>query len=160
MNRGQFGFTVIELIVVLGIIGAMLVIAVPATNRKAMSLPLASEELQGNLRLARANASRHGAHFRLTITGAQTYTIQRMQDPDGDGIWTADSTYPTQTSTLSPSVSIGSGAIGQKIEFNTRGLLHSTVAGVVPTVMYIPLTMTGGSTKTIEVWPSGQVQES
>ena len=160
MKRGNAGFSLMELIVVMGIIGTMVAVAAPATNRKVMSLPLASEELQGALRLARANASRHGAHFRLTITDAKTYTIQRMQDPDGDGIWAADSTYPVQTSTLSPSVSIGGGAIGQRIEFNTRGLLHSTFAGVVPTVVYIPLTMTGSSTKTIEVWPSGQVQES
>jgi Tfp pilus assembly protein FimT len=159
MRRDQFGFSALELVVVLGVIGVMVVVAVPATNRKVMSLPIASEELQSALRLARANASRHGAHFRLTITGAQTYTVQRMKDPDGDGIWTVDSTYPAQTSTLSPSVSI-TGTTGQKIEFNTRGLLHATVAGQIPAVVSIPLKAVGGKTKTIEVWPSGQVQES
>ena len=159
MKRGSAGFTVMELLVAVGMIGVMIVIAAPRTNHKAMSLPLTVEDLEDNLRMTRANSMRHGAHFRLTITGAQTYTIQRMQDPDGDGIWTADSAYPTQTVTVSPSVSIGA-TIGQKIEFNTRGMLHSTVAGVVPTVVYIPLTVTGGSTKTIEVWPSGQIEES
>ncbi|MBM4258984.1 MAG: hypothetical protein FJ147_24170 [Deltaproteobacteria bacterium] len=160
MKRGNAGFTIMELLVVVGVIGTMLIVATPAVNRKAASLPLASEELQGALRIARANSSRHGAHFRVTITGAQAYTIQRMQDPDGDGIWTPDSSYPTQPMTLSPPVSIGSGAIGKQIEFNTRGLLHSTVAGVVPSVVYIPLTVIGGGTETLEVWPSGQVQES
>ncbi len=160
MKRGQAGFSLMELIVVIGLVGSMLAIAAPAANRKAMSLPQASEELQSNFRLARANSMRHGAHFRVTITGAKTYTIQRMQDADGDGIWAVDSTYPTQTVTLSPAVSIGSAALNKRIEFNQRGLLHSTIAGEIPAVVYVPLTLTGGSTKTIEVWPSGQVQES
>ena len=160
MKLGQGGFTMMELIVVIAVVSVMLIIAVPATNRKAMSLPVASEELQAHLRLARANAGRHGAHFRVTITSTQMYTIQRMQDPDGDGIWVPDSSYPAQTQTLSPAVSIGGSAVGQKIEFNTRGLLHSTVSGVLPSVVYIPLTGPGSGTKVIEVWPSGQVQES
>jgi prepilin-type N-terminal cleavage/methylation domain-containing protein len=160
MKHGQKGFSLMELIVVMGIIGTMIAVAAPATNRKAMSLPLASEELQGALRIARANSMRHGAHFRLTITSAQTYTIQRMQDPDGDGIWAVDSAYPVQTTTLSPSVSIGSSAVGQRIEFNSRGLLHSTVAGILPSVVYVPLSVIGGNTKTVEIWPSGQVEES
>jgi Tfp pilus assembly protein FimT len=160
MKRESPGFSVMELIIVLGIVGAMIVVAVPATNRKAVSLPLASEELQGALRTARANSMRHGAHFRLTITSAQTYTIQRMRDPDGDGIWAVDSTHQAQTAKLPPTVSIGSTAVNTKIEFNTRGLLHSTVAGEIPAVIFIPLNLTNGNSKTIEVWPSGQVQES
>ena len=83
-----------------------------------------------------------------------------MQDADGDGIWAVDSSYPTQTVTLSPAVSIGGAVLNKSIEFNQRGLLHSTIAGEIPAVVYVPLTLTGGSTKTIEVWPSGQVQES
>ena len=91
MKRGQEGFSLMELIVVIGLVGLMLTIAAPAANSKAMSLPQEAEELQSNFRLARANSMRHGAHFRVTITGAKTYTIQRMQDADGDGIWAVDS---------------------------------------------------------------------
>ena len=160
MKSGSAGFTVMELLVAVAMIGVMVMLAAPRVNRKSMSLSLASEEFQGNLRTARANAMRRGAHFRVTITGTQTYTLQRMSDPDGDGLWTVDATYPTQTVTIPPSVSIGAAAVSQKIEFNTRGMLNGTVAGVAPTVVYIPLTVTGGSTKTIEIWPSGQVEES
>jgi prepilin-type N-terminal cleavage/methylation domain-containing protein len=160
MKRGQAGFSLMELIVVMGIVGSMLAIAAPAANRKAVSLPQAAEELQSNFRLARANSMRHGAHFRVTITGAKTYTIQRMQDGDGDRIWAVDSSYLTQTVTLPPPVSIGSATLNKRIEFNQRGLLHSTITGEIPAVVYVPPTLTDGSTKTIEVWPSGQVQES
>jgi hypothetical protein len=102
----------------------------------------------------------HEAHFCVTITGAKTYTIQRMQDADGDRIWAVDSSYPTQIVTLSPAVSIGGAAVNKSIEFNQRGLPHSTITGEIPAVVYVPLTLTGGSTKPIEVWPSGQVLES
>jgi prepilin-type N-terminal cleavage/methylation domain-containing protein len=46
MKRGQAGFSLMELIVVMGIVGSMLAIAAPAADRKAMSLPQAAEELQ------------------------------------------------------------------------------------------------------------------
>ena len=70
-----------ELIVVIGLVGLMLTIAAPAANSKAMSLPQAAEELQSNFRLARANSMRHGAHFRVTITGGRRTLFSECKMP-------------------------------------------------------------------------------
>ena len=63
MNRGQFGFTVMELLVVMGIIGAALAVAIPNLNRRQLDLSTASQGLESEIRLARAYSISRGAHL-------------------------------------------------------------------------------------------------
>lgn len=160
MKRGQFGFTVMELIVVMGIIGVMGAIAIPTLNRQVLSLTVTSGELTGNLRLARADATGRSVHFRVTLSSETTYRIERLEDNNNDGVWTVDGGYTPRTVTLPPSMSVTTG-VGAVIEFSSRGIrvpnADGSPASLITLVLYDANTT---ESKTIKVWPSGQIEES
>jgi len=141
MLAGEKGLTVFEMIVTLGIIGILTGVAISSFGSKA-------------LRVARANATGRGVHFRVTIN-ADSYSTQRLQDPDGDGNWTPDGA--AQQVDISNPAYISTGA-GTAIEFDTRGLLmppdDDTPASVITIKIENP---ENGGTKEIQVWPSGQI---
>ena len=150
MLAGEKGLTVIEMIVTLGIIGILTGVAVSSFGSKTLALSSATEDLLGALRVARANATGRGVHFRVTVN-ANSYSIQRLQDPDEDGNWTPDGA--AQQVDLPNPAYIGTGA-GTAIEFDTRGLLVPPPAGVITIQIVNP---DNGGTKEIQVWPSGQI---
>ncbi|MGE0823617.1 MAG: Tfp pilus assembly protein FimT/FimU [Candidatus Binatia bacterium] len=154
MKRKLDGFTVVELLVTIGIIGIVGMLAIPAINSGTISLSSASEELQANLRLARGNAVGRGVHFRVTLD-MDSYTVERLHDPDEDGVWSTDTSFPPQTTRLPSSVHVSEG-VGTVVEFDTRGLLYPLPEE--------PLSITLDNAKTnqtkhLKVWASGQVYE-
>jgi Tfp pilus assembly protein FimT len=149
-----------ELIVVLGIVGVVVMVAAPTVNRKAMSLTVTVGELMGDLRLARADATGRGVHFRVTLSSATTYRIERLEDSNNDGVWAVDGGYTPRTVTLPSSMSVTTG-VGAVIEFSARGIrvpnADGTPASLITLVLYDAKTT---QSKTIKVWPSGQIEES
>jgi len=156
--RSQRGVSLIELIVVLGLVSGLIALSIPRLNKSNLNLPLVEQTLIADIRMARANATSRGVHFRVSLS-ASSYAIQRLQDEDGDGVWDPDSEFPEQTVDLPYGISITEGA-GSMIEFTTRGLLASESDGTPASVISVTVYDSDHSqSKTIEVWPSGQVQE-
>lgn len=93
MRQGR-GFQLIELLVVLTLILLVASVTLPwlSSNAGAVQLDLASAEVVGALRLARATAIRLGVKvgvkFREQQEGALTFTL--YSDGDGDGVLTRD----------------------------------------------------------------------
>jgi prepilin-type N-terminal cleavage/methylation domain-containing protein len=159
MKRGQKGFTIIELIVVMGFIGVMGAIAIPNINSRQLNLTSAVEELGANVRLARANATGRGVHYRVTFS-ANSYSVQRLRsvlDAYGNKIWVPDGS--PQTEQLPNTVTVISGA-GATVEFNSRGLLEDELDGTPADIVNLTLRDSSYSSRTIEIWPSGQIQEA
>ena len=148
------GFSLIELFVALGIFGLLVAVALPNLDHTEAQLEPAVENLAASIRTAHAHTLSRGARYRVTL-GSTSYSVRRLQDNDGDGVWVPDSTVPTQTITLPSGTTISQGA-GTNIEFTTRGLLAPQANGAW-TVITIALSSTGHS-KSLEVWPSGQVE--
>jgi len=71
--------SLVELLVVIGILAVLVMVTRTGLNRSALNLPAATQNLVGDLRIARANAASRGAHFRVTLS-ASSYTMQRLQD--------------------------------------------------------------------------------
>src|SRR5262249_289381 len=84
--HAQRGFSLIELLVVIGIFGIVVTIALHQIKDGELDLSTATQNLVGELRIARANATSRGAHYRVTIS-SESYSVQRLQDDDGDGVW-------------------------------------------------------------------------
>jgi hypothetical protein len=150
--RRQRGVSFAELVLTLGLAGLMAGFAASALNRRAMNLTAAAEGLMGSLRLARANATSRGAHYRVSFT-ASSYTVERLQDDDGDGVWVPEGN-PLVVD-LPAGVSLTNGA-GEDVEFDTRGLLAEEPDGSLPPLLTLRLE-DGARFREIEVWPSGQV---
>jgi len=150
--RNNSGMTMVELLVVLALIAVMGGLALPSVNSSAFNLSKATDELIANVRLSRGFATGRGAHYRMTIN-ANSYTVQRLIDPDGDGVWSPDSSFPPQTVNLPATVHIVTGAV---LEFDSRGLLSPLPPE--PFVIQLNDAKTGRS-KQVKVWASGQVYE-
>jgi prepilin-type N-terminal cleavage/methylation domain-containing protein len=158
--RGESGMTLAELLVAIAIIGILVGTAIPNLNSSVLNLTQAAENMGGDLRVARANATGRGRHYRVTFS-SNSYSVQRLSAIiDGSGNttgWAPDGS--PQTVPFPNLISIVAGA-GSVVEFNSRGLLEPPSVGVGATVVNVTLrdSKTGHS-KTIEIWPSGQIQE-
>jgi Tfp pilus assembly protein FimT len=149
--------TLLEVLVVVSMIGIMGAIAVPRLNRSALNLSSAADNFIGNLRMARASAVSRGARYRVTLD-ADSYSIQRLQDNNEDGVWEPDGAWPSQDVDLPVGVSLTVASGDGVIEFDTRGLVAPPNAEDPPEIEEISLSR-DGDTQQVEVWPSGQVLE-
>src|SRR5262249_40318086 len=82
-------YRAIDIAVAVGIVSLLIALILPTLNSRDIRLPSATRGLVDHLRLARAGAASRGAHFRVTFQ-ANAYTIEQLQDSDGDGIWEPD----------------------------------------------------------------------
>lgn len=148
------GFSLIELLVILGVVGILVAIAIPATNRSTLNLTSSVGEFEANVRMARGNATGRGAHYRITLH-SDSYDIDRLLL--SGGAWVHDPAFFVQTIELPPNIKITNG-VGQSFEFNSRGLLQppavGTPAAQVDVVLHDSQT---GQTKAVGIWPSGQI---
>lgn len=102
-----------------GIIALLLALLIPTLRRKEVMLPNTKHSLMEHLRFTRAGAVNRGAHFRVSFQD-HTYTIEQLQDSDGDGVWTTDAALPAWRITLPTTVTIEAGA-SQVVEFDNHG---------------------------------------
>lgn len=152
----QRGVSLIELLVAIGILGLLIALAVPRLNSSQLQLSTVMQDLVGNLRIARANATSRGAHYLATFSSS-SYSIQRLQDDDDDGVWEPMGS-PQQVDLpdgISLTVQNGDGVV----EFNTRGLVEPNDDAVAEIERITITDSRDGRTQQVEVWPSGQVQE-
>ena len=154
MREKGAGFSLVELLVILSIVGILVAIAVPTTNRSMLNLSYSMGEFESNVRVARGNATGRGVHYRVTLHSGY-YEIDRLHF--SGGVWSHDPAFSVQTISLPPHVTITTG-VGQSFEFNSRGLLQPATVGT-PAVQ-VDVTMRDSrsdETKTVGVWPSGQI---
>ncbi len=156
---GARGMSLIEVLVVIGLIGLMSAFALPRLNSSILNLSLAAENLAGDLRTARANALSRGARYRVTL-GTTSYSVQRLQDSDEDGVWEPDARFAPWEVVLPAGISLTVVAGDGVIEFDTRGLIARPLDGSPPEIEMVRLSDNrAGDTRELQVWPSGQVLE-
>jgi len=142
--KKQNGFSLVELLVVLGIITLISTITVPLLRdyQKTVKLNNESRILATNIRLAQ----------QLAISEQIIYNVLFLSDPDRYQIINSDTLNTIKTVNFDKEISINeiSGFTTDTIQFNATGAAIETG--------YIVLVNTRNSTSTIEVKPSGYVQ--
>lgn len=148
--KRERGFTLIELVTAVGLIGIMLGVAMPYIPRGTYDLWGTQVQFLADMRAARTLALTKGDHYRLVVTSATHYEVRRMQLQGANWV---DRVQPAIASrTLGTAITFVEGA-NNVYEFNTRGLLVNP-----GTVQSILLTDSrSGHYRGVTVWPSGQV---
>jgi prepilin-type N-terminal cleavage/methylation domain-containing protein len=157
----QRGMSMVELLVAMSILAAMIAVAVPKFNSSMLNLPVTEQTLIADIRMARANATSRGVHYKISLHSS-SYSVQRLQDTDGDGVWEPDGSFPAYTVNLPDDLSLSFGDGSSAVfEFTTRGLLADQEDGTPADIVtvYLHDAQDSGGTKTVQIWPSGQVEE-
>lgn len=144
------GNTLIEMVIIIGIIGVITGAALPHLDTRRQDVNTAMRQLVGEFRTARTRALTSGAHFALHMPTAGTLAVQRMAQAV-DGTWQVASV--TQQITLPSHLSFW--MVPDTIEFNTRGTM---VTAAAPLYVYLSDQYTT-TVHSFSVWPSGQVHE-
>ena len=118
-----------------------------------MNIVSARRMVVANLRLARANAITKSIHYQVSFTTDKgSVKLSGMVQPTPPATtWTVDTTK-VQTTVLPKSAQVSTSSV--VVEFNTRGMVVNSSA-----VTLISLTDSVGNTKSLQVWPSGQIHE-
>lgn len=142
------GFSVVELVVTLGIMGVVLAIIIPRLSPQPRYFDADLREFVDNLQVARQWASSRTTHYRLRVTSTSTYVIER--GVLSGNIWT----FPTvdRSVTLHARIAFGAGDVGKAAEFSSRGAMVGT------TLTFSLTNSEGGSTKSILVYTTGMVE--
>ena len=146
--RSSAGYTLIEVLTVIGILGIVLAIALPHLDLSRQDIETTAQTVIGDIRVARAKAISSGVHFSFDFVDSEHYEVRRHREGAGDD-WPVDTVVKRVT--LPGSVEFWMWP--DSLEFNTRGML------VQPN--YPALGILGDySTSTwhsLSIWPSGQV---
>lgn len=144
------GNTLIEMLIVIGIIGVICAAALPHFDTRRQDVHTAMRELVGQFRTARTHALTTGTHYALHMPTAGTLSVERMQQA-ADGSWQVADI--TQRIVLPAHLSFW--MTPDTIEFNTRGTMITS-----PRPLYVYLSdQFGSAVHSFSVWPSGQVHE-
>lgn len=142
------GFSVVEVVVALGIMGVALAILIPRLSPQPRYFDADLQEFVDNLQVARQWAISRTTHYRLRVTSTSAYVIE--QGVLSGSIWT----FPTTARSVTLHVRIGfaAGDVGKAAEFSSRGAMVGT------TLTFSVTNSEGGSTKSILVYPTGMVE--
>jgi prepilin-type N-terminal cleavage/methylation domain-containing protein len=143
------GFSLPEVLVVIAIFGILAGIAMSQSDSKRLKISTARVQLIAQLRLARMKAITSVSHCSISFASSTQFKVFPMTY---NGTTWQLATTPTNTVNLPSSTSFPTSVVGTRIEFNSRGILVSST-----TVTQVNLTDTFGQTKSLQVWPSGQV---
>jgi len=149
--RPTGGYTLIEVIVALGILAVVTAIAMPHFDSRRLQITSAQRQVMAQLRWARSAAMTRGMHYAVEFPTATQIRVERMQLVGG--VWQVDPAA-TQTVPLPPVTQIAPTSIGTTVEFNTRGMAVNLTQP-----QQITLSDTFGNSRAVQAWPSGQVNE-
>jgi len=143
----------IEVSVAVSILAILVRIAIPMWKASSMNIVTARRMVVANLRLGRANAITKSIHYQVSFTPDQgSVKLSGMVQPTPPATtWTVDTTK-VQTSVLPKSTQVSTPSV--VVEFNTRGMVANSSS-----VMLISFTDSFGHTKSLQIWPSGQIHE-
>lgn len=149
------GFTVIELVVYIAILGIVLGAALPHIDSRPLSTATAVEAFLGDVRYARSKAIVTGTHVCVHRVSSTRYEVRRLRQSGSS--WVLDKVLRSVTMPPNTSFSIETAAESH-LKFNTRGM---QVAYANQSTAY-PLLAKFWDAKSehgVRVWPSGQAYE-
>ncbi|MCX8073833.1 MAG: GspH/FimT family protein [Candidatus Binatia bacterium] len=151
--RSAHGFSLVELVTYIAIIGVLLLTALPRIELLPARTNQAVEQFLSDVRFARAKAIVTGSHVCVHRVASNRYQVRRLKLSGNS--WVLDQVL--RDVVLPPGVSWWMNTdTGSHLKFNTRGLQIAFTDLDNPYVLFTYFGDTRGSSHAISVWPSGQ----
>jgi prepilin-type N-terminal cleavage/methylation domain-containing protein len=144
------GSSLIEVLIVIGIIGIICSAALPHFDSRRQDVNTAMRTLIGEFRTARTQALTKGTHFAVHMPAPGKLMVERMEQAT-DGTWQV----ATVTQKMALPAHLNFWMTPDRIEFNTRGTMITSTS---PLYIYVSDQFRSG-VRAFSVWPSGQVHE-
>lgn len=151
----EAGSSMAEVMVTVGIVASVMSTGVLSIDRGYLDLATAKQNLINDLRRARMQATLKATHFRFEAEGNH-YVITRLEDADGDGAWQVDEDFTPREVALPAGFHVSASKMA---EFDGRGMLVDDDSPLSLDTIDVHLKDHDGQRKTVQIWPSGQVEE-
>ncbi len=147
------GFTLVELVTTIGILGLLLGAAMPYLNARSLRSNAAIDQFVADVRFARSKAIVSGVQICVHPVSSTRYQVRSMKLSGSS--WIHDKTLRDVTLPAGTTLNLQTDQ-GNHLRFNTRGM---QVAYANPNNIY-PLNAIFGnpnySSHLVTIWPSGQ----
>ena len=148
-EAGVRGYTLLQVIIVVAIMGIAVALAFPMLNSKPVNLSADLQDLSLNLQVAREFGISRSQHYRVRVFSSGPPYRYAIEGYNGTAWVTA------RTITLRTNIVFTGATLGMTAEFDTRGLLVSTS----PPLVFTLRDTARNWTKTVTVNAVGMVDQ-
>src|SRR5438445_12843049 len=127
-GAGVHGYSLLQVIIVVAIMGIAVMLALPVLNSKPAYLRADLQDLSLNLQVAREFGISRSQHYRVRVFSSGPPYKYAIEGYNGSAWVTA------RTITLRPKITFTGATLGLTAEFDTRGLLVSAAPPLVFTL--------------------------
>ena len=150
------GFTLVELIVVMVVLGILAAVFIPRSNNPAIIVSTQAEQLAADIRYVQSLAMTQGQRYRINFTDATSYTFTDTSGSSATSPHPSGTPFPIPLATnvtLSPQAPLST-TFPSQIAFDGLGIPYTDQGATIKLASMAAISLaSGGSTRTVQIFP-------
>jgi MSHA pilin protein MshC len=150
------GFTLIELIVVMVVLGVLAAVFIPRSNNPAIIVSTQAEQLAADIRYVQSLAMTQGQRYRINFTAATKYNFTDTSGSSATSPHPSGTPFPISLATdvtLSPQAPLVT-TFPSQIAFDGLGIPYTDLSATTKLASMATISLaSGGTTRVIQIYP-------